>query len=305
MGSLGDSMQTVVDEITALAEDRRSQLGELADQTREDRARWRSQSHEAARQALDDIRKANNQQRLDTSQLRADACDLVRRLRLERRTTAQGLRGKLASERSQRLSEHRVQLAAGNRDRLGAARATVYELHIANELRGNTVARLRSGALDLVRRFGSERRDVAEGLRQTLSSESRSLRESVQEMKRSLQETAHELSSDVSRARRIWTARLARSRKAGFATETQPVEAKTHRPKRAPESAVTDEKRVLNAIARHPEGIRLADIGNELGVDWRSLTGPSKSLVDQGRIEKVDTVYYPKESGGQRQGGEA
>lgn len=50
--------------------------------------------------------------------------------------------------------------------------------------------------------------------------------------------------------------------------------------------------RVINVIRAHPEGIRLLEIGNELGVDWRSLTKVMKSLVDSGQVEKMDDVYY-------------
>jgi len=60
------------------------------------------------------------------------------------------------------------------------------------------------------------------------------------------------------------------------------------------EPAPSPEDQILEAVARHPEGIRLVDIGNELGVDWRTLIGAVKPLVDEGRVEKIDSLYYPK-----------
>jgi len=45
-------------------------------------------------------------------------------------------------------------------------------------------------------------------------------------------------------------------------------------------------------LRAHSEGIRLVDIGNELGVDWRSLITFTKRLLDEGRIEKIDHHYY-------------
>ena len=58
-----------------------------------------------------------------------------------------------------------------------------------------------------------------------------------------------------------------------------------------------DEERVLGVVQSRSEGIGLVDIGNELGLDWRALISPSRALVDQGKIEKIEGVYYPKETG--------
>ena len=54
------------------------------------------------------------------------------------------------------------------------------------------------------------------------------------------------------------------------------------------------EKQILEVIAGHPGGIKLVDIGNELGVDWRSLIGNIKPLVDSGKIDKIENLYYPR-----------
>ena len=57
------------------------------------------------------------------------------------------------------------------------------------------------------------------------------------------------------------------------------------------------EEEILGIIAQRPEGIRLVDIGSELGVNWRGLINVTKSLVDSGRVDKIETVYYPKKEG--------
>jgi hypothetical protein len=58
-----------------------------------------------------------------------------------------------------------------------------------------------------------------------------------------------------------------------------------------------DAERVMHVIAGHPEGIRLVEIGNELGVDWRGLIGAVKFLMDDGKVEKIDNIYYPAQPG--------
>lgn len=57
----------------------------------------------------------------------------------------------------------------------------------------------------------------------------------------------------------------------------------------------SEEEGVLGIIKRHRQGVRLIDIGNELGVDWRSLIGVIRGLMAEGKIEKVENLYYPVE----------
>jgi len=58
------------------------------------------------------------------------------------------------------------------------------------------------------------------------------------------------------------------------------------------EKRAAEGEQILRVLRAHPEGIRLVDIGNELGVDWRSLITSTKRLLDEGRIEKIDHLYY-------------
>jgi BMC domain-containing protein len=52
--------------------------------------------------------------------------------------------------------------------------------------------------------------------------------------------------------------------------------------------------RSLHAIRQAGDhGITLPELGAALGADWRRLIGPVKALLDQGRVEKVESRYYP------------
>jgi len=53
------------------------------------------------------------------------------------------------------------------------------------------------------------------------------------------------------------------------------------------------EVEVLRVIARHPEGIRALDIGNELGVDWRHVPAVTSRLMERAVIEQVEQDFYP------------
>jgi hypothetical protein len=51
--------------------------------------------------------------------------------------------------------------------------------------------------------------------------------------------------------------------------------------------------RVLTVIARHRDGVRAVDVGNELGVDWRRILEATRNLVAAGAVEQVDQNFYP------------
>ena len=58
-----------------------------------------------------------------------------------------------------------------------------------------------------------------------------------------------------------------------------------------PPSADLD-TRVLTVIARHPDGVRAFDVGNELGVDWRRVLEATRNLVAAGAVEQIDQHFY-------------
>jgi len=50
--------------------------------------------------------------------------------------------------------------------------------------------------------------------------------------------------------------------------------------------------RVLGILASHPQGITAQDIGNELGVDWRSVSALMRSLVGRGMADQIEQEFY-------------
>jgi hypothetical protein len=51
---------------------------------------------------------------------------------------------------------------------------------------------------------------------------------------------------------------------------------------------------IVQLLENHPEGLSLVEIGEELGVQWRSLTKTISQLLEEEEIEKEDKTYYPK-----------
>jgi hypothetical protein len=59
-------------------------------------------------------------------------------------------------------------------------------------------------------------------------------------------------------------------------------------------------RRVRQVIERHPDGIDLRDIGNELGRDWRQVMETVRALVATGVVEQIDQEYYPAQKASRR-----
>lgn len=54
-------------------------------------------------------------------------------------------------------------------------------------------------------------------------------------------------------------------------------------------------EQVLEVIQSHLEGIRLADIGDQIGVAWQGLIPTVNRLLDEGKVRKEDQDYFPVE----------
>jgi hypothetical protein len=55
----------------------------------------------------------------------------------------------------------------------------------------------------------------------------------------------------------------------------------------------TEKEQVLMLINRYPEGIKLAEIGAEMGKDWRWYITITKELIEENKIRKEENLYYP------------
>lgn len=74
---------------------------------------------------------------------------------------------------------------------------------------------------------------------------------------------------------------------------TEEEEGRSEEP--TPTEEATQAKRILAVIQQNPVGVSLVDIGNELGVDWRSLIVTLQTLEEERKIERINTMYYPGE----------
>ncbi len=175
----------------------------------------------------------------------------------------------------------------------------VDEIRSSTEARGAGLEQLRSQTHVDLGRFRRQRRDTVQESLGRLRRRLGEIRESAGSLRQATRAVLDEIASDVDAAKRLWTA-------GGEAEAFTPPAAADPLAEAAPPPApaAPEEKRgaereqILRVLKAHPEGIRLVDIGNELGVDWRGLITGTKSLLDEGRIEKIDHLYYPAERTG-------
>jgi hypothetical protein len=66
-------------------------------------------------------------------------------------------------------------------------------------------------------------------------------------------------------------------------------------PVKAPEQVVpiTLEEKILDFINNHPKGVRISEMEEPLGKTRMKLGFIAKNLLDSGKVQKIDTVYFP------------
>ncbi len=68
----------------------------------------------------------------------------------------------------------------------------------------------------------------------------------------------------------------------------KPIEEKTE------ENELSLEDKVLNYINKHPKGVKVSDMEKPLGETRMKIGFIAKQLLDDGKVNKVDNIYFPK-----------
>lgn len=203
------------------------------------------------------------------------------------------------SERTRRLLEEGKNLVNDVRsEREDRARQLREELDKTRKRLAAEKKRVAQDTHNLLLRFRREQEDTAKELKRRLAEQKDIRLSSVREFKESVEKMLDEIKSDIERAHRIWMEEV--RKKTAEEVEREIKEEKTEEEKNSEEEKeqeTTDEEKILRIVSEHPDGIRLVDIGNELGVDWRTLIPAVRSLVDTGKVEKINNTYYPGKEG--------
>lgn len=168
-----------------------------------------------------------------------------------------------------------------------AMECLVEEVRSSADARHRDLRALRRATRATLHRYRRERRDKTQQARRSTRRQVAQIRGAAGALRHSTRLVLGAIASDVLAATQLW-----RNTPAG--TGARPAAAA---PPRTPQrqSKLAESERVLQIVRAHGDGIRLVDMGNELGVDWRGLIGVTKSLLEEGKVEKIDCLYYPVE----------
>jgi len=158
-------------------------------------------------------------------------------------------------------------------------RGFMNKIHNANQAQANA----------LKEKLFSDEKARTEATRQFMGE----IRKTNKEHRKTVREMLAEIASDLLQADQMW-GKIGKKKIAPNATAKEVVEEVEGKPEVEAAPSISKIERILEIVTRHPEGIKLVDIGNELGINWRSLIGDIKSLVDEDKVEKIDSMYYPK-----------
>jgi len=81
------------------------------------------------------------------------------------------------------------------------------------------------------------------------------------------------------------------------AVKETPVKAVKETPVKAepkPVVLMTLEEKILDFINNHPEGVRISEMEEPLGKTRMKLGFIAKNLLNEGKVLKIETIYYPK-----------
>ncbi len=115
-----------------------------------------------------------------------------------------------------------------------------------------------------------------------------------------------EYAADMKNAANAWqgmSRTLARAKKGGTAVSKAEAKVKVRPVKEAAEEEEEEEEaappemgmeeRVLEFIERHPEGVRVSDMEDPLGVARTRLGVIAKRLLEEGKVRKEGNLYFP------------
>jgi len=145
-----------------------------------------------------------------------------------------------------------------------------------------------------LKEFSDAHSDMSEALKKDLAKYAGDIASSVKKL-------LGEYAADMKKAANAWqgmSRTLVRARKGGTAVSKAEAKVKVRPVKEAVEEEVAPpemgmEERVLEFIERHPEGVRVSDMEDPLGVARTRLGVIAKRLLEEGKVRKEENLYFP------------
>jgi len=168
------------------------------------------------------------------------------------------------------------------------------------ERRKAEVGKSLEDAQKMMNDFKVSHRQMSKELKNNLAKSNQGIKSEVSSMLNDFRSVQDKLRADLEKASLSWqqTASTLQEKRGGVKKPIPEVlekkiikEALSKKTKIAEE--LSDKKQALRLIKKHPEGIKLTEIGAELGKDWRWYIPTVKELMEENKIRKEENLYYP------------
>jgi len=140
---------------------------------------------------------------------------------------------------------------------------------------------------------------MSKELKKNLTKSNQEIKSEVSRMLNNFRSTQDKLRADLEKASLSWqqTASTLQEKRSGVKPIPEVLEKKIIKEKLPKKTKIvkelSDKEQVLMLIKEHPEGIKLTEIGAELGKDWRWYIPTVKELIEENKIRKEENLYYP------------
>ena len=148
--------------------------------------------------------------------------------------------------------------------------------------------------------FKVAHRQMSKELKQNLTKFNQEIKSEVSKMLDDFDSTQDKVRADLQKASLSWqqTASILQKKRSGGVKPIPKVLEKKTIKETLPQKTkiveeLSDKKQVLVLIKKHFEGMKLTEIGAELGKDWRWYIPIVKELIEESKIRKEENLYYP------------
>jgi len=140
---------------------------------------------------------------------------------------------------------------------------------------------------------------MSKELKKNLTKSNQGIKSEVSRMLNDFRSTQDKLRADLEKASLSWqqTASTLQEKRSGVKPIPEVLEKKIIKEKLPKKTKIveelSDKEQVLMLIRKHPEGIKLTEIGASLEKDWRWYIVTVKELMEENKIRKEENLYYP------------
>ena len=240
---------------------------EMSLEQRESLSKYKENLEEDTQKTLDDFKVAHSQM---SKELKND----LNKFNQEIKSKVSGMLNDFHSTQQEMSLEQRKNLAKGVENRIEEVSKVLEDFKVAHS-------------------------QMSKELKEDLSKINPELKSKVSGMLKDFHSTQDKLRAELEKVSLSWqqTASIMQGKRSGVKTVPEVLEKKIIKEKLPEKTKIveklSDKEQVLVLIKKHLEGLKLTEIGVELGKDWRWYTPTVKELMGENKIRKETNLYYP------------